>query len=45
MGKFTFGAPSYSVLESAGFLEVDVLFHRKKPANSKPKLIVSKNQI
>lgn len=39
-GKFTFGAPSYSVLESAGCLEVDIVFHRKKPSQSKMKLAV-----
>ena len=31
VGKFTFAAPSYSVLESAGVLEIDVLFHRRPP--------------
>ncbi|XP_033634771.1 sodium/calcium exchanger 3-like [Asterias rubens] len=30
-GKFTFGAASYCVLESAGKLDVDVLFHRSIP--------------
>ncbi|XP_077863706.1 sodium/calcium exchanger 3-like [Saccoglossus kowalevskii] len=34
-GKFTFASPSYSVLESAGTLDIDVLFHRKKPSKSK----------
>ncbi|CAH1797885.1 unnamed protein product [Owenia fusiformis] len=33
-GKFTFAAPSYSVLESAGILEIDVLFHRRPPPKS-----------
>ena len=31
LGKFTFAAPSYSVLESAGIIEIDVLFHRRPP--------------
>ncbi len=31
VGKFTFASQSYSVLESDGFLEVDVLFHRSPP--------------
>ncbi|XP_071844528.1 sodium/calcium exchanger 3-like isoform X2 [Apostichopus japonicus] len=34
-GKFTFASPHYSVLESAGKVEIDVLFHRK----ALPKLI------
>ncbi|XP_067931552.1 sodium/calcium exchanger 3-like isoform X3 [Watersipora subatra] len=38
IGKFTFSAPSYSVLESAGCLEVDIIFHRKKPSQAKVKL-------
>ncbi|XP_038067860.1 sodium/calcium exchanger 2-like isoform X3 [Patiria miniata] len=33
-GKFTFAASSYSVLESAGKLEVDVLFHRTIPKSN-----------
>ncbi|XP_064647544.1 sodium/calcium exchanger 1-like isoform X2 [Lineus longissimus] len=33
-GKFTFASPSYSVLESAGILEVDILFHRSKVSKS-----------
>ncbi|XP_074650756.1 sodium/calcium exchanger 1-like [Tubulanus polymorphus] len=33
-GKFTFASPSYSVLESTGFLEVDILFYRSKPSKS-----------
>ena len=37
-GKFTFSAPSYSVLESAGTLEVEIIFHRKKPSQSKMKV-------
>ncbi|XP_060551495.1 sodium/calcium exchanger 2-like isoform X7 [Ruditapes philippinarum] len=31
LGKFTFSSDRYAVLESAGFLEVDVLFHRNIP--------------
>ncbi|XP_077988867.1 sodium/calcium exchanger 1-like [Glandiceps talaboti] len=34
-GKFTFASPSYSVFESAGTLDIDVLFHRRKPSKSK----------
>ncbi|XP_019615312.1 PREDICTED: sodium/calcium exchanger 3-like isoform X8 [Branchiostoma belcheri] len=29
-GKFTFGTHTYSVLESSGAIEVDVLFHRRR---------------
>ncbi|KAI0224365.1 hypothetical protein LSAT2_024629 [Lamellibrachia satsuma] len=29
-GKFTFSAPSYSILESAGVLQIDVIFHRRR---------------
>ena len=28
LGKFTFSSDRYAVLESAGTLEIDVLFHR-----------------
>ena len=28
-GKFSFASPSYSVIESAGIIEIDVLFHRR----------------
>ncbi|XP_053406254.1 sodium/calcium exchanger 2-like isoform X4 [Mercenaria mercenaria] len=31
IGKFTFSSDRYAVLESAGFLEVDILFHRNIP--------------
>ncbi|XP_052795078.1 sodium/calcium exchanger 3-like isoform X7 [Mya arenaria] len=31
LGKFTFSSDRYAVLESAGFLEVDILFHRNIP--------------
>jgi len=45
LGKFTFAASSYSVLESAGVLEVEVLFHRKTPTTptpiGEPQLVVS----
>ena len=30
-GKFTFALPNYTVMESAGKLEIDVLFHRSAP--------------
>jgi solute carrier family 8 (sodium/calcium exchanger) len=29
LGKFSFASPSYSVIESAGIIEIDVLFHRR----------------
>ncbi|XP_033124004.1 sodium/calcium exchanger 2-like isoform X2 [Anneissia japonica] len=34
VGTFTFASQSYSVLESAGKLDIDVLFHRKPPIKS-----------
>ncbi|XP_071964302.1 sodium/calcium exchanger 3-like isoform X2 [Antedon mediterranea] len=34
VGKFTFASQSYSVLESAGKLDIDILFHRKPPLKS-----------
>ncbi|CAD5124084.1 DgyrCDS12389 [Dimorphilus gyrociliatus] len=37
-GKFTFASPSYSVLESKEIIEIDVLFHRRKPQKTKSTL-------
>ena len=31
LGKFTFSSDRYAVLESAGHIEVDILFHRNLP--------------
>ncbi|ELU01061.1 hypothetical protein CAPTEDRAFT_224088 [Capitella teleta] len=41
IGKFTFGSPSYSVLESAGVLEIEVLFHRFMPQLQKGKVVAN----
>lgn len=35
LGKFTFTSDRYAVLESAGHIELDVLFHRNLPSNVK----------
>ncbi|XP_030832704.1 magnesium/proton exchanger 2 isoform X3 [Strongylocentrotus purpuratus] len=34
-GKFTFASPNYTVMESCGKLEIDVLFHRSTPRRTR----------
>ncbi|WAQ99799.1 NAC1-like protein [Mya arenaria] len=43
LGKFTFSSDRYAVLESAGFLEVDILFHRNIPQAGAANAATSKN--
>ena len=38
-GKFSFASPSYSVLESAGFVEIDVLLHRLERGRTAEKCV------
>ncbi|XP_013418432.1 sodium/calcium exchanger 2 isoform X2 [Lingula anatina] len=44
VGKFTFAAHSYSVLESAGILEIDVLFHRRMMSKTKRAIVAHSAQ-